>query len=67
MSPGLEKAIQDSVEQLVTGGKPPRVIADAVLEAVRGGQLYVLTHPEVVPVFEKRAEMIVDAARAASE
>ncbi|MGD8859079.1 MAG: SDR family NAD(P)-dependent oxidoreductase [Myxococcales bacterium] len=67
MSAGLEKAIQDSVEQLVTGGKPPRVVADAVLEAVRSGQLYVLTHPEVVPVFEKRAEIIVNAARAASE
>ncbi|MDH5671248.1 MAG: SDR family NAD(P)-dependent oxidoreductase [Myxococcales bacterium] len=60
----LEQAIKHSVKQLVTGGIPAADVGEQVLEAIRDDQLYILTHPEIVPVFGKRAERIVEAAQA---
>ncbi len=58
----LENVLKSSVKQLVTGGKPAPVIADAVLGAIQNGELYVLTHPELMGAFKHRADAILAAA-----
>jgi NAD(P)-dependent dehydrogenase (short-subunit alcohol dehydrogenase family) len=64
MPKALEDAIKQSVTQLVTTGKPVTVVADAVLDGIRNKRVHILTHPEMIGVFEARAKRIVDAAKA---
>jgi NAD(P)-dependent dehydrogenase (short-subunit alcohol dehydrogenase family) len=48
------------VAQLVEGGQPPEAIADRVVDAIREGRFYVLTHPEMKPAIEHRMRDILD-------
>lgn len=50
---------------LVSGGVPPEAVADRTVQAVRRGDFYVLTHPEMMPAVKRRAEDI-QAGRAPS-
>jgi NAD(P)-dependent dehydrogenase (short-subunit alcohol dehydrogenase family) len=63
LSAALDEALKSSVKQLVTTGKPASEIADAVATAIREGELYVLTHPEVMGAFKHRADAILAAAK----
>src|SRR5205085_2676556 len=47
------------VRAMVGRGRPPEEIADRTVRAVRNGELYVLTHPEMAPAILRRAERIV--------
>lgn len=55
--------IKQSVTALVTGGKPPSEIAEAVLRAIRERRVHVITHPEVMFAFDKRVAIIQAAAK----
>jgi NAD(P)-dependent dehydrogenase (short-subunit alcohol dehydrogenase family) len=66
LPPELRDLIKQSVNALVSGGKPASEIADAVLGAIRARRVHVITHPEVMPAFEKRAAIIQAAAKANS-
>jgi NAD(P)-dependent dehydrogenase (short-subunit alcohol dehydrogenase family) len=59
----LKQNLDASVRALVTGGKPPAEIAQAVVDAIRDRRLHVFTHPEVVPMFEQRADAILAASK----
>ncbi len=54
-APELRAALQS----LVDGGLPPESVAERVLDAVRTGTFYILTHPELVPALETRFEDIL--------
>jgi NAD(P)-dependent dehydrogenase (short-subunit alcohol dehydrogenase family) len=41
----------------------PVLVADAVVDAVRAGRFWVLTHPEVIELVEQRHRGLTDAAR----
>lgn len=62
LTPEFRAAIKQSVASLVTSGKQPSEIADFVLAGIRDNRLHLLTHPELVPVFENRAQRIIAAA-----
>ena len=47
------------VRALVSGGRPAEEIADRTVRAVRSGEFYVLTHPEMAPAVRRRAEEIL--------
>lgn len=63
LSAEFRAAIKQSVTALVTSGKQPAEIADFVLTGIRENRLHLLSHPELIPVFESRAQRIVAAAR----
>ena len=63
LTPELDAVIKQSVAHLITTGKPVAEIADAVVTAIREGQVHVLTHPETIEAFEKRAKRIIAAAK----
>jgi len=44
---------------LVAQGMPPAAIADRAVRAVRSGEFYVLTHPQMAPAVRRRAEEIL--------
>ena len=44
---------------LVAQGVPPAAVADRAVRAVRSGEFYVLTHPEMAPAVRRRAEGIL--------
>ena len=48
---------------LVAGGTAPEAIADRAVRAIRSGEFYVLTHPEMTPAIRRRAQDI-EAGRA---
>jgi hypothetical protein len=48
---------------LVAGGTTPEAIADRAVRAIRSGEFYVLTHPEMTPAIRRRAQDI-EAGRA---
>lgn len=50
--------------RMLEGGMSPAAVAERVVEAVRAGRLYVLTHPDLVGVAEQRFRTIVEAGRA---
>jgi NAD(P)-dependent dehydrogenase (short-subunit alcohol dehydrogenase family) len=43
---------------VVAGGLAPERVADAVVEAVKTKRFYILTHPELIPLFEDRARRL---------
>jgi len=50
--------LRAAVQSMVDGGIPPSVVADHVLEAVRDGTFYILTHPDLDAAIETRFEDI---------
>jgi len=58
-NPGAMK-FAAALDQLVAAGKPPEDIAAQIVEAVRAGKFYVLTHPEMKPQVEYRMRQILD-------
>jgi NAD(P)-dependent dehydrogenase (short-subunit alcohol dehydrogenase family) len=62
----VRELIKQSVTALVTGGKPPSEIAEAVLAAIRARRVHVITHPEVMFAFDKRVAIIQAAAKAST-
>jgi len=65
VSPELRDMINQGVTSLVTNGKQPSEIADLVLDGIRHNRLHLLSHPEMIELFERRAQRIVSAARKA--
>jgi hypothetical protein len=49
-----------AVRALVAGGIEPELVAEQVLEAVRVGRFYVLTHPELKPAIASRMKDILE-------
>src|SRR5262249_10729230 len=54
-APGTDPLIR----ALVAQGASPDAIADRAVRAVRSGEFYVLTHPEMAPAVRRRAEEIL--------
>jgi NAD(P)-dependent dehydrogenase (short-subunit alcohol dehydrogenase family) len=49
----------EAIRQLVQAGMPPAQVADAVFEAIRRDQFYILTHPEGKETIRTRMEDIL--------
>ncbi len=47
------------VRALVSGGRSPEEIADRTVRAIRSGEFYVLTHPEMAPAVRRRTAQIL--------
>ena len=62
ISPRLQASLDESVKQLVTTGIPAEEVAEAVMKAIRAGDLYVLTHRDYIDVFRHRVNGILAAA-----
>jgi NAD(P)-dependent dehydrogenase (short-subunit alcohol dehydrogenase family) len=52
-------ARHEALSQLVAAGMPPEQVADAVFEAIRKDQFYILTHPELQDSVRSRMEDIL--------
>ncbi|MBM4362847.1 MAG: SDR family NAD(P)-dependent oxidoreductase [Deltaproteobacteria bacterium] len=52
---------------LVEGGISVDIVSDSVVDALRRGRFYVITHPEAIGAFKKRADIILRAATEAKE
>ena len=50
----------EMLRQILASGMAPDAVADLVLEAIRDGRFYVLTHPEMTPAVESRMRGILD-------
>lgn len=50
------------LKQVLASGMPPAEVASLVLQAIREGRFYVLTHPEMTPAVETRMKAIVQGA-----
>lgn len=58
--PGPEgEAVREAIRQLVEGGMDPAAVAGHVVDAVRSGRFYVLTHPEFDATIRERAEQVI--------
>lgn len=53
------KQMDALLRELVGAGRKPSEIADAVFEAIRGEKFYILTHPEMTPMIQKRMDDIL--------
>jgi len=47
------------IRSLISRGLPPEAVADRTVHAVRAGEFYVLTHPEMAPAVRRRADEIL--------
>lgn len=63
ISPEMRESLKQSVTALVTGGKQASEIAEVVLQGIVQKRLHILSHPEMIGLFESRAQRIVAAAR----
>lgn len=63
VTPETRELVKLSVASLVNGGKPAGEIAEVVLAGIRANSAHILSHPEMIGMFEKRVERIVSAAR----
>ena len=54
------EAIRDMIRQLVDTGMDPAQVADHVVDAVRNGRFYILTHPEMTEGVRRRADAVLD-------
>lgn len=63
ISPEMRDMLKQSVTSLVQGGKQPAEIAEVVLAGIRAGRVHILSHPEMIGLFESRAQRIIGAAR----
>lgn len=59
MSPFTQRVAGAVMKALETSTVSPADVAEATLQAVRKGEFYILTHPEVKEDFKKRAERII--------
>ncbi|MEM7532861.1 MAG: SDR family NAD(P)-dependent oxidoreductase [Chloroflexota bacterium] len=59
MSPHSAALMQDLQDRLESGMSPQKV-ADRVFEAIRSGQFYILTHPELTYLIEQRLDDIIN-------
>ncbi|NNF69211.1 MAG: SDR family NAD(P)-dependent oxidoreductase [Acidimicrobiia bacterium] len=58
---GSEEAVRSKVAELIADGRDPAEAAQLVVEAVRTGTFYVLTHPGIKPFFARRFEDILES------
>jgi NAD(P)-dependent dehydrogenase (short-subunit alcohol dehydrogenase family) len=56
-------ARSEAFRQRVAAGMPPGQVADAVFEAIRQDQFYILTHPELQDLVRSRMEDILEGRR----
>ncbi len=59
-APPLSGAVETQIRALVDAGLDPGVIAERVLEAIRGEQFWILTHPDFNAAISQRASSIVE-------
>ena len=52
--------VRATIRDLVEGGIPPAVVAEQVLDAVRQGTFYILTHPDLRAAIQTRFDDIVE-------
>ena len=55
----------DMLKQVLASGMPTAEVASLVLQAIREGRFYVLTHPDMTPAVETRMKAIVEGANPA--
>lgn len=53
--------MQTVVKELVEGGIDPAIVGERVVQAVRGNEFYIFTHPEAREAVEERMKRILDA------
>lgn len=57
--PAGQEAIRDMIRHLVDTGMDPLQVADHVVDAVRSGRFYVLTHPEMTEGIRRRPDEVL--------
>jgi NAD(P)-dependent dehydrogenase (short-subunit alcohol dehydrogenase family) len=57
--PGAESPLAVLLRGLLEGGLKPDEVAGHVVDAVRDGRFYILTHPEMAPAIEERMQDIL--------
>lgn len=63
LTPEMREMLKQSVTALVASGKQASEIADVVLAGIVAKKLHILSHPEMIGLFESRAQRIVGAAK----
>ena len=58
---GSDAAFGVDMGAVVETGSDPAQVGDRVVEAVKGGEFYILTHPDMKPAFETRFAKILSA------
>ena len=66
VDPGVA-ATRDAAAEAVLTGIDPEIVGERVLEAVRAGEPYIFTHPNMKPFVEQRFQMILAAFDRAGE
>jgi NAD(P)-dependent dehydrogenase (short-subunit alcohol dehydrogenase family) len=66
VDPGVA-ATRDAAAQQVLSGIDPDIVGERVLEAVKAGELYIFTHPNMKPFAEQRFQMILAALDRAAD
>jgi len=56
----LAAQAREMVQGLIANGLSPDKLADQVFEAIRDDRFYILTHPEMTPVIERRMKNILE-------
>src|SRR5205814_732686 len=54
-APGADAVLRSLIAQ----GQRPEAVAERAVRAIRSGEFYVLTHPEMAPAVQRRAEAIL--------
>jgi NAD(P)-dependent dehydrogenase (short-subunit alcohol dehydrogenase family) len=57
--PDLDPQVAAGMRQLLASGMEPLEVAGHVVDAIRGGRFYVLTHPEMSDGIRRRAEEVL--------
>ena len=57
---GVGRAMQSWVEEQIREGLPPREVGLQVLDAIRAGRFYILTHPKWTPLVEQRMQRLLN-------
>ena len=55
----IDPAVAEGLRQLIETGMEPSAVAGHVVDAIRGGHFYVLTHPEMNEGIRRRAEEVL--------
>lgn len=61
-----EEFVRQAVAELISAGIAPEQVADDVVDAVRSGRFYILTHPEYAAQIRHRAEWIASGTAPSS-
>ncbi len=59
----LGQSMEQELSKLLRSGMDPGDVAEEVIAAIEGNRLYILTHPEFMPMFEARAAAILAGVR----